>query len=349
MGLILRERKLDGGRKSLLIEYNIDGKRRYEFLNIILDKDKIANREKRRLARAIKIKRENEIIQNNYELPNFAKSKINVVDYYDRAVKERPKDRPAWINSHLKFKKFSNGRIRFNEITADWLREYQKYLLSEVSQNTAHHYYANLRTVLNKAVNEDIIHANPCNKIKGIPLKEVKREYLTKEELTILSKTECSNSEVKRAFLFSCFTGLRLSDIYNLKWENINGSKIEFRQKKTGSLEYLPMNDTADKLLRMNTLEKIVPLPSTNIFKLPTKSPLTQIIKAWVKKAKIEKKISFHNARHTFATQALINGADLYTVSKLLGHKDISTTQVYAKVVDESKQKAVDLLPTISI
>ena len=88
-------------------------------------------------------------------------------------------------------------------------------------------------------------------------------------------------------------------------------------------------------------------MENTCIFKMSNQSKLGNVIKPWCKHAGIDKRVSFHTARHTFATLALTQGVDLYTVSKLLGHKTIQATQIYAKIVDEKKKAAMELLPTI--
>jgi integrase len=158
-----------------------------------------------------------------------------------------------------------------------------------------------------------------------------------------LDNTHLGNNEVKDAFIFSCFTGLRYSDILNLKWQNIINNKIEFRQQKTGGVEYLPLSQTAKKILET----KLPYRKDEFVFHLPQKPVIWEHIKNWVKKAEINKRVSFHTARHTFATLSLTMGTDLYTVSKLLGHKSISTTQVYAKIVDAKKVEAINKLPKL--
>jgi site-specific recombinase XerD len=90
-------------------------------------------------------------------------------------------------------------------------------------------------------------------------------------------------------------------------------------------------------------------MPSKKVFGLRSRSQTRISIKAWVKKAGIDKAISFHTARHTFATLSLSSGADLYTVSKLLGHRNLATTQIYAKIIDTKKSEAVAMLPKIKV
>ena len=88
-------------------------------------------------------------------------------------------------------------------------------------------------------------------------------------------------------------------------------------------------------------------MQNTNIFNIPSQSQLGRVLRQWCKDAGIDKRVSFHTARHTFATLALTQGVDLYTVSKLLGHKTIQATQIYAKIVDEKKKAAMEMLPMI--
>ncbi len=345
MSIILRERKLKSGKTSFYLEYNFYGKKWTEFLKIDFGEKGKKYSEEKRAAEAIRDQRKLDHFYSSNNIPNKNKSKLNLVEYYHKKVLDRPPGRPAWTNSYLKLKTFANDCIRFNEVSSEWLENYKKFLLSEVSQNTAHHYFSNLSTVFNEAVKEGIIDINPCRKVKYIAMKEVKREYLDEDEIKRLINTKCQVPETKRSFLFACFTGLRLSDIYNLAWDNIRKDQVEFRQLKTRSVEYVPLNKNAKELLNSNIPENVKPLPNVKIFNLPTKSHQNLVIKKWTKLAGINKNISFHSSRHTFATLALTNGVDLYTVSKLLGHKDIETTQIYAKIVDKKKRKAVESFP----
>ncbi len=350
MSIILRKKRLKNGESSLYLDYYLNGKRKYEFLNLRLGSDKDSNKEILKLAESIKAKRLLEINADEHGFITLHRRKMDFITFFKSEVNERPPDRTSWSCTKKKLERFSGGKLMFSEINDDWLLRFQKFLLSEVGALTAHHYYSNLKTALNKAVRLNYISNNPCNKVKNIKKPDVKREFLEFDEIQTLANNKCSNSEVKRAFLFSCFTGLRFSDVNNLTWRNVKGDTLEFVQKKTNKLEYLPLSTSAKELLYQVIVEdQTIPHPELKIFTLPTKSRVSEIVRKWVKKSNLTKRISFHTSRHTFATLSLTMGTDLYTVSKLLGHKNISTTQVYANIIDERKREAIEKLPSLKL
>ena len=215
-----------------------------------------------------------------------------------------------------------------------------------LARNTAAAYYAKFKACINQAVKERIINANPCAGIGNISPEDATRMYLTIDEVRKLADTECRHDSIKRAFLFSCLTGLRHSDIERLQWGDVHQqddlTRIIFRQKKTKGQEYLDITPQAAEIMgeRKN--------PDEHVFCINMSvANVNKNVQRWVDRAGIDKKITFHCARHTFAVMMLDLGADIYTVSKLLGHREISTTQVYAKVLDKNKQAAVRLIPTI--
>ena len=182
-----------------------------------------------------------------------------------------------------------------------------------------------------------------CIKIEAIKGEETQRVHLTEDELQQLVNTPCGNDETRRAAIFSALTGLRYSDIAKLTWGEITGDmenpRIEFRQKKTKGVVYQPISTQALALCgeRKEADNAIFP-------NITSGEHINHTIAAWVKRAGITKKITFHCFRHTFATLQLSSGTDIYTVSKLLGHTSVSTTQIYAKVVDSKKQKAANAI-----
>ena len=171
---------------------------------------------------------------------------------------------------------------------------------------------------------------------------------MTIEELKLLIATECKYEIMKQAFLFSCLCGLRVSDIRKLKWNDLQKSgervRIEIKMQKTKEPLYLPISDEALKWLPQRGEAK----DDDFIFSLTHEGTVNNILQKWAKAAGVTKHISFHVARHTHATMMLTLGADLYTVSKLLGHKNIATTQIYAKIVDKKKEEAISLIPNLT-
>lgn len=346
MKVSLRKKKLSNGNFSLYLDFYFRGERKYEFLELRLINDKETDKETWMMAQAIQANRLLELQRKQHNFKPPEKQGANFIEFFKKLKEERPNDRSTWYCTLRKLEQFSNEHLLFFDIDEEWLKRFQQYLLSEVAGITAFHYYANVRQALRKAVKDKIISESPAENIPGLKKPETKREYLTLSEIKKLIRTKCNNSEVKDAFLFSCFTGLRYSDVKNLKWSNIRENKIEFRQQKTGSLEYLPLAESAKNLLNKKGF-KAKKNSDDCIFNMPSKAQIHHHIKKWVTTAKINKKISYHNSRHSFGTLALTSGIDIYTVSKLMTHKDLTTTQAYAKIIDQKKRTEINKLPAI--
>ncbi len=229
------------------------------------------------------------------------------------------------------------------EITASDIAEAEATFIKPATQAN---YYRCFSGALNAAVRAEIILSNPFDKIASVDkirVPESAREYLTIDEVKQLIATECKRENVKNAFLFSCFCGLRISDIFAITWGQITQDgeqmRLQLKMQKTKDPLYLPISEQAQKYMPKRGTASA----ESAIFDLPTGQCCNSIIKDWAKAAGITKKVSFHVARHTFATMMLTLGADLYTTSKLLGHADIETTQIYAKIVNKKKDEAVNL------
>ena len=217
-----------------------------------------------------------------------------------------------------------------------------------IAPSSQYQFYALFKTALNRAVIDGIIPANPFDKLpKNERLKKVQgnREYLTIEEVKQLVKTNCVQPVIKQAFLFSCFSGMRFGDVKNLKWGDIQtdneGKKlIRYTQQKTKKDENLQISDEAVKFLPERGKAK----DKDFVFALNYNWTVNTILKSWASAAGITKRVTFHVGRHTNATLLLSLGVPIETVSKLLGHSDIQTTQIYAKVIDKNKRAAVSKL-----
>lgn len=350
----LRKRKTRTGLYSLYLDTYVDGKRTYEYLRLYLvpertREDKRKNKETLQLAETIRAKRVIEYHEGRYGFDTSEQDKVLLLDYFEAQVRaQKSKTWDSWHNCLQYIKRYERRMdITFAEVTSEWVKGFKDYLEEqELAQNTKALYFAKFRACINKAYREGIITDNPLKRVSGIKLEESKREYLTIEEVQRLVATDCNNEVVKRAFLFSCLTGLRKSDVIQLRWGDVhqegNYTRITFRQRKTGGQEYLDITHEARELMgEERGAEELV------FDSFPAMSTVSAVINVWTARAGIRKHITFHSARHTFATMMLTLGTDLYTVSKLLGHKDIKTTEIYAKIVDKGKQEAVARIPSI--
>ncbi len=369
----LRRRKMPSGLTSLYLDIYLNGKRTYEYLKLYLVPEKTrADKEKNRttlqLAEDIRAKRMVELRNGEYGFKSMYKEDTLFYPYYRAMCEARlgEESRGNWGNwysalHHLKIYD-GNEKLTFRDITTEWVQGFKEYLERDarawahdfrkrldyhpLARNSKLSYFNKLRACLNQAFEERIIPFNPIRGVENFKAEEGTRMYLTIEELQALVNTDMAYPELRRAFLFSCLTGLRRSDIAKLTWGEVHqqGSfvRLIFKQKKTGGQEYLDINEQAAELLgeRGKPQDLVFPYMISPDWQ-------NSIIQQWVYKAGINKKITFHCGRHTFAVMMLDLGADLYTVSKLLGHKLIGTTQIYAKVLDKNKQAAVSRIPTI--
>lgn len=241
-----------------------------------------------------------------------------------------------------------NKPIPFSTISVKWMEEFKMFLLTApqggskkgpISQNTASTYFSIIKAGLKQAFIDEYLTVDISEKVKNIPTKESRREVLTIEEVNKLADTPCSNNILRRASFFSILTGLRHCDIKELKWEQIvrhNDSwRINFNQEKTDGVEYMPISDQAYELCGERRD------PDRLVFEgLMDPSWINRPVKKWIEAAGITKHITFHCFRHSYATLQLTNGTDIFTVSKMMGHTNVKTTQIYAKVVDAKKEKA---------
>lgn len=231
-------------------------------------------------------------------------------------------------------------------------RKWGEHKPKPMAKSTARLYFNTFVTALNEAVRDGVLEVNPTTKLKKEEKKPIQRGcnqrgFLEIEEVKALVNTPCYDENIKRAFLFSCFCGLRVSDIVSLKWEDLkscaNGLTIEKLQVKTQQEISVPLSANALEWLPDRGTAKA----DSFVFDLPNYFTINRCVKKWAKDAEIKKDVTFHIARHTFATTLLTLGVDIYTTSKLLGHQNIRTTQIYAEVVNKKKVEAVNLLDNV--
>ena len=345
----LRYRPTNNKGYTLYLDLWNDGKRQYEFLKLYLTGKTTSIKEDTetiRLAYAIRDKKEIDLIQKRtgFELSE-EKSKANFIDYFSNLANK--KNHHNW-NSCLKHLiDFGGSNILFKDINGKFSEDFKDYLMSKLDQNTSQSYFAKFKAALNTAVREEVIKENPAKNVT-IPKRDTTREFLTFEELKKLIDTPAPDIEVKNAFIFSCFTGLSISDIRELTFDRINEGYLDFRQQKTQGVERLKLHPKALEIIT-NQKERRKNSEDNKVFLLPLDTTtMSKVINNWMRAAEIKKKITYHCSRHTFATMCLTFDVDIYTVSKLLGHRDLKTTEIYAKLVDKKKDEAIDKLPNLN-
>jgi len=337
---------------SLFLDYHHLGKRYRQSLKLYITKSRNRTHQDKETIRLAKKIMTNKILelQANYHMePDFSPKKKDFINFLDGYIKNNKTLKPNSIKKYIALKghiqAYDNRIIAFMHIDKKWMIGFKEYLMANMKRNTADRYFSSMITLLNIAVNDNSISTNPGNGIKRIGKDKSLPKFLTIEEVKKLDATEMRNKNVKRAFLFACFSGLRLSDVRNLKWRDIskNGRKqyIHYTQIKTSAEENTPLSPQANKYLGRSGK------PDSNVFKLPADEPIRRSLKVWAKKSGIDKDISFHWSRHTFGTLLIQSGVDIYTASKLMGHSNPTVTAIYARVLDKGKEDAVKKLPTI--
>jgi integrase len=347
-------------RPGAKLKYEWLGLHIYEKPKTNLEKD--FNKETLLLAESIRAKRLIDMQTTANGFVSSVKSKISFLDYFQKLTENRAEESDGnggnWKSTYEHLKSYCDkSDPTLEQIDENFLEGFKEYLLKNIARrgtgklnvNSAQSYFNKVRASLREAHKNKMIKANPCLNLRGIKGQDTARKFLTLDEIKKLSATPCENQLLKQAFLFSCLTGLRWSDVMQVSWDKIEfdeagGYSIHYAQQKTKSHEVLPVSQQAILLLPpKNTIDDDEP-----IFKdLKYSSWLNNILKDWIADAGIKKKITFHCARHSFATLNLTLNTDIYTVSKLLGHKNLKTTEIYAKIVDEKKVEAVSKLNNI--
>lgn len=363
----LRRKPISRGRHTLYLDYyppvphpDTGKLTRREFLSLyIFDSpkeqlDKQHNKETLLLAEHIRAQRQLEVQAQQYGFLSKARQNTTLINYYkEQANKRLGTNFSNWQSSLHFLQQFFSEGVKLSELTVTLCNDYRDFLLlakrkrsksekQRIARNTALSYYSNFKATLRQAFKEDLLRHDLSAKIQSIKPSETKREFLTLEELQALYATDCDLPVLKGAAIFSALTGMRFSDIQQLTWRQIQHSQaegyyIQFRQQKTQGVEVLPISEEAVLVLQERGE------PNSIVFKdLEYSASTNSLLRDWVKAAGITKHITFHCFRHTFATLQLSHGTDIYTVSKLLGHRELKTTQIYARVIDSAKREAAD-------
>lgn len=347
----------DGKKKKRIVPVlDRKGKPKKVKLNPI---DKSHNENTLKTANHIRQKRQNVLdkpeIYTEHEKQQLKikeKGEQNFVAYFKKlADKRKASNYDNWISAYNYLEAFTGGNLKFANLDETFCNDFKEHLLTTkshkskeatLSQNSALSYFNKLKAALKRAYKDGYLQQDLNAKVEPIKAAETRRNFLTLEEVNSLIKTACKNPLMKRAALFSILSGLRISDILKMQWSELHHSKangyyIQFRQKKTEGEEMLPISEQAYSLLGERSK------PADKVFEgLKYSAYENKYLYKWIKDAGITKKITFHSFRHTFACLQLANGTDIYTVSKMLGHRELKTTQIYAKVIDQTKRTAAD-------
>ncbi len=373
----LRLKDISKGRQSLYLDFyppiikQDTGKTsRREFLNLYIHKkpktpfEKTHNTETLWMCKSIRQKRENYLnkpeIYSDYEREQLRIKELgeqSFIDYFNKlANKRKASNHDNWVSALKYLNAFTNGNLKFADLSVRFFEDFKEYLLTtksnaskkaKLSPNSASSYFNKVKAALKQAFKDDILQTDLNAKIKPIKTVESRREYLTLQELNTLVKTDCNNPLIKRAALFSAMTGLAFKEIQNLKWGDIsltdrNEYLILSKRQKTESDNYLPISNQAFSFTNGSKNPKDMP-QDDQVFKgLKYSAYRNKFLFQWIGAAGITKHITFHCFRHTYATLLLSNGEAITTLSKMMGHKDLKTTMIYAKIVDESKRNAAN-------
>ena len=367
----IREKVLGDGTISLYLDMYHKGNRKKEGLKLYIIPEttpaaKQQNKNTRRLAEQIKAQRILDIQKDGLvDWEKLKKSRTTLVSWLEDFVTCEAQLSPSGVvskrNAKVRVEEYlaSIGKpdLRLSEVDREFCRGFVAFLRTckshrgkeTISGTTARLLMYRIAAAMDKAVVEGLIPNNPFRTLdaKEKPkIRASRREFLTVEELKVLINTPCRFDIVKRAFLFSCFTGLRYSDMKSLLWSEVHTAAdgktlyIEHRQVKTKKTVTIPLSEEALRWMpkQVNGIDQVF-----HELKVST-GTVEDVLKEWMKDCKIDKHITYHCSRHTAATTLLTLGANLYVVSKLMGHSSIQMTEVYAKIVDQKKVETMNLV-----
>jgi integrase len=368
----LRKKKISGGRLSLYLDYypaiphpETGEPTRRKFLGLyILEKPKtpLDKQDNKETLRQAEIRCSNERnalnkaeIYTEYEkerLEQIEKGKQDFIPYFEQlANKRKSSNHDNWVSAGNYLRKFTGGSIQFKELNERFCEDFKEFLLNtkslkstktKLKRNSAVSYFNKVKAALREAFNDGFLSYDLNRKVSSIKPEEVNRQYLTLDELKKLAETPCNNPLLKRVALFSALTGLRHSDIKKLTWGEVQKYEsgimhLKFRQKKTKGAEEIPIGDEVVVLMGERGAKEDKVFPGLNYSAYENKH-----LYQWIGLAGIDKEITFHCFRHTYAVLQLEYGANIYDLSQLMGHRNVKTTQMYSQIVDRKKHEAAN-------
>lgn len=356
MSVTLRKKVNNDKSTSLYLDVYHNKKRHKEFIKdcklykATNTEERKRNRETLEMAQNIAIKRAQELVSEGYDVVASYKSDVDFIQYFENYLtKYTTKDVRNMKGACNKFKEFMTKQgiknLTMKQLNENVVFNYAEYLKSVCQGEGACSYFARFKKMLKHAVREKVLSTNPAADVSIKKEESIIKDVLTFEEIGILAKTDISNQQVRNAFLFCCFTGLSWIDVIELKWKHLDmrNLKLSKVRAKSGQLAVVNLHKTAISLL---------PEPGKQddlIFSLPSHTGALKALRNWLKKAEIEKHITWHCARHSFATNLIYYDQDVTIVSKLLGHSSLKHTMRYTHIAEELKRNAVNSLPEIVV
>jgi integrase len=343
----LRWKSLCDGTSSAYFDIHLDGKRWYEFLKIhtVVENnlaDREANRELRKYVERIKAKRGNELLNAMHELAPARPAHHDFFDFAESVIQNYTGSKRGLISSAKRLRAYwGNSILLLNQIDLRLLNKYYDYLEDNLNGATPRTYIKKIAFILQEAKELQLILSNPAAGIKYRRFYSKQKDIVTADEMKILIRRHCPNINVKAAFIFGWFTGIRGVDIRRLKSSDVTGNILKIKQQKTQQYVTVVLNTEVQKLIA-NRLKSNKPL-----FNLPSHTAVLKNLRIWVTNSNIDKKITMHSARYSMASNLIASGCDLLTASRLLGHASTKHTLIYIKENTELKEKAVNNLPKI--
>lgn len=358
MSVTLRKKTISGGRESLYLDVYQDGGRKKEYLQMSIIRkpsnplQRDHNRDTMRLAETICAKRLQELNSSEHGFEGTAKRGIDFLLWMDNyAAKYTMRDKNTMRAAVREFRSFVGVRtIKPAGVTKPLCKAFHAWLSERFNGETPSSYFGRFKKALANAAEAGILASDPARGIKNTTAEGLKKDVLDFAEIQVMANTPCGNAEVKRAFLFALNTGLRFCDIVRIRRGDVSGRVLTFTQAKTAKKVLaisISLNANAVRLLEAG--DGGGQKPDAPLFELPSHNATLKNLRNWAKRAGITKHVTFHVARHSFATNLITTGGDMKTVSDLLGHTSMKHTQKYTRAVDAMKEKAVDSLPVLNI
>ena len=352
MGVQIRERVVAGG----LVMFDCDCYHAGQRMSVKTGNkvDPLKRREYNAAKRTAEVKaKELELLLNTDPSAVFEKkqrAQVDFIEFCKELALER-KSAPTWATMLVHLKRFHGKKLPMAQVNEVFGSRFRGYLsrLEGCNSTTRRNYLITFKVALHVAAKEGYI-PDFRAKLDNFKIADAKRNFLSIEQIEALEAADCSHKEIRYAFLFSCFTGLRISDVEALKFGDvqiIQGRRfIAYQQKKSGKHELSPLNRQAVSYLELAAaLHTSKEDSMLNVFALPSRVTIQKTLTLWGKNAELPFHLHFHISRHTYAALSLQGGVPIYNLSKMMGHSSVAMTEIYSHMIAEAKIAAVDALP----